>query len=424
MYKLTGVTKDYQKGRATVHALQGVDLVIEDGEWLAIQGPTGHGKTTLLQMLGGLDRPTSGVIEFDGHDLAQMRESQVTKIRASSIGFIFQTFNLIPTLSAQENVETALVPLGISAGARRDRALQSPEGARLWARAKNPAGGAFRRPAAAGGHRQGTGQGAQGAARRRANRQPGRGHEGRDHRAAGGSLAGPRADPGPDHARQLGRPPGPARRADAERQAVDQAGHQGRNHLTAQPGMAPAATRALGQGWGPLRPAAGSVRSISGGVCSVPAAAIRALGQRRGVFRARRCDPCAGSAAGCALQVWGRASSHQTALPESVRRAPQRTDSWLTTCSPRPRSSSSLACRSLGRAAESSWTSHTSPSSRTRRSAIDPWAYRTALVTSSEASSSAVGISSARPQRFSRLRTSMRARRADVSSAVSFQVTC
>jgi putative ABC transport system ATP-binding protein len=125
MYKLSGVTKDYQKGRTTVHALQGVDLVIEDGEWLTIQGPTGHGKTTLLQMLGGLDRPTSGIIEFDGQDLAQLRESQVTKVRANSIGFIFQTFNLIPTLSAQENVEAALVPLGIGAAERRERAVKS-----------------------------------------------------------------------------------------------------------------------------------------------------------------------------------------------------------------------------------------------------------------------------------------------------------
>jgi putative ABC transport system ATP-binding protein len=126
MYKLSGVTKDYQKGRSTVHALQGVDLVIEDGEWLTIQGPTGHGKTTLLQMLGGLDRPTSGIIDFAGQDLAQMRESQVTKVRATSIGFIFQTFNLIPTLSAQENVEAALVPLGgIGAKERRERAVKS-----------------------------------------------------------------------------------------------------------------------------------------------------------------------------------------------------------------------------------------------------------------------------------------------------------
>jgi putative ABC transport system ATP-binding protein len=137
MYKLTGVTKDYQKGRGTVHALQGVDLVIEDGEWLAIQGPTGHGKTTLLQMLGGLDRPTSGIIDFNGQDLAQMRESQVTKVRATSIGFIFQTFNLIPTLSAQENVETALVPLGISAADRRERAMKALADVGLGDRAKH-----------------------------------------------------------------------------------------------------------------------------------------------------------------------------------------------------------------------------------------------------------------------------------------------
>jgi putative ABC transport system ATP-binding protein len=137
MYKLTGVTKTYQKGRAIVHALQSVDLVIEDGEFLAVQGPTGHGKTTLLQMLGGLDRPTSGVVEFDGQDLAQMRESQVTNVRAASIGFIFQTFNLIPTLSAQENVEAALVPLGVSGGERRARAMQALEGVGLGDRAKH-----------------------------------------------------------------------------------------------------------------------------------------------------------------------------------------------------------------------------------------------------------------------------------------------
>src|SRR6266545_3180451 len=104
MYKLTGVTKRYQKGRATVDALAGVDLVIEDGEWLAIQGPTGHGKTALLRVLGGRDRPTSGIVEFDGQDLAALRETQVTKVRAVSMGFIFQTFNLIPTLRALENV--------------------------------------------------------------------------------------------------------------------------------------------------------------------------------------------------------------------------------------------------------------------------------------------------------------------------------
>src|SRR5579862_1715610 len=127
MYKLTGVTKNYQKGREVVQALRGVDLVIEDGEWLAIQGPTGHGKTTLLQMLGGLDRPTSGIVDFDGQDLAQLRETQLTKVRAEKIGFIFQTFNLVPTLSAQENVEAALVPLHVPAASRRSRAVAALE---------------------------------------------------------------------------------------------------------------------------------------------------------------------------------------------------------------------------------------------------------------------------------------------------------
>jgi putative ABC transport system ATP-binding protein len=121
MYKLSGVTKNYQKGRGTVAALRGVDLAIEDGEWLAIQGPTGQGKSTLLHILGGLDRPTSGLVEFDGRDLAQLREAEVTRVRAASIGFIFQTFNLIPTLTALENVEVALVPLHASAAARRQR---------------------------------------------------------------------------------------------------------------------------------------------------------------------------------------------------------------------------------------------------------------------------------------------------------------
>jgi putative ABC transport system ATP-binding protein len=125
MYRLTDVTKDYPKGRGVVHALQGVNLVIDDGEWLAIQGPTGHGKSTLLQILGALDRPTSGHVELDGQELTRLRESQLTRLRATSIGFIFQTFNLIPTLSAQENVEAALVPLGVDAEQRRERARQA-----------------------------------------------------------------------------------------------------------------------------------------------------------------------------------------------------------------------------------------------------------------------------------------------------------
>jgi len=137
MYTLTGVTKNYRKGRDTVHALSGVDLTVDDGEWLAIQGPTGHGKTTLLQLLGGLDRPTAGSVEFGGQDLATLTEAQLTKVRARAIGFVFQTFNLIPTLSAAENVETALVPLGTPTAQRRARAAQALASVGLADRARH-----------------------------------------------------------------------------------------------------------------------------------------------------------------------------------------------------------------------------------------------------------------------------------------------
>ncbi|MFE7468422.1 ABC transporter ATP-binding protein [Streptomyces sp. NPDC057499] len=125
MYTLRDVTKRYTRGKSTVDALAGVDLTIEDGGRLVIQGPTGGGKSTLLQMLGGLDRPTSGSIELDGVDLARLGEAKLTRVRARTIGFVFQSFNLIPTLTAQENVETALVPLGVRAAERRRRAAEA-----------------------------------------------------------------------------------------------------------------------------------------------------------------------------------------------------------------------------------------------------------------------------------------------------------
>ncbi len=137
MYTLKNVTKDYPKGRDVVHALRGVNLEITDGEWLSIQGPTGHGKSTLLQLLGGLDRATSGSLELDGRDLSTLGEGAMTRVRASSIGFIFQTFNLIPTLSAQENVETALVPLGVTNAARKSRAAEALASVGLADRARH-----------------------------------------------------------------------------------------------------------------------------------------------------------------------------------------------------------------------------------------------------------------------------------------------
>lgn len=125
MYEITGLTRTYAQGRSAVHALRDVDLHIDDGELVAVQGPTGGGKSTLLQMLGGLDRPTSGRVALDGTDLATMRDAALTAVRARTIGFVFQGFNLVPTLTAQEDVETALVPLRVAPVDRRARAARA-----------------------------------------------------------------------------------------------------------------------------------------------------------------------------------------------------------------------------------------------------------------------------------------------------------
>jgi putative ABC transport system ATP-binding protein len=137
MYTLTSVTKNYQKGRRTIAALRELNLVIDDGEWLAVQGRTGHGKTTLLQILGGLDRPSAGTVTFGGRDLSRLSEAQVTRLRAESIGFIFQTFNLVPTLSAAENVESALIPLRSRSAERRRRTLAALEAVGLGDRSRH-----------------------------------------------------------------------------------------------------------------------------------------------------------------------------------------------------------------------------------------------------------------------------------------------
>jgi putative ABC transport system ATP-binding protein len=123
MYELIDIHKTYRRGRAPVQALDGVDLTIDTGEFLAVQGPTGQGKSTLLLLLGGLDRPSSGRVLFEGRDLGTLSEAELARLRATEFGFVFQTFNLIPTLTAQENVETALVATGIQGKERHDLAL-------------------------------------------------------------------------------------------------------------------------------------------------------------------------------------------------------------------------------------------------------------------------------------------------------------
>ena len=111
-YQVNGAAKFFQRGSATVRALDGVDLMIEAGEFVALEGPSGSGKTTLLQLLGALDRPSDGDILFEGRDLARLPDNQLAALRLRSFGFVFQQFNLIPTLTAVENVEVKLAPVG------------------------------------------------------------------------------------------------------------------------------------------------------------------------------------------------------------------------------------------------------------------------------------------------------------------------
>lgn len=125
MYELTNVVKSYKTKRGTVNAMDDVTLSIKRGDLVSIQGPTGGGKSTLLQMLGGLDRPTSGSIQLDGQPIDRLGDRAMANVRAEKIGFVFQNYNLIPTLTALENVETALVPLGIAAEERRQKAMDA-----------------------------------------------------------------------------------------------------------------------------------------------------------------------------------------------------------------------------------------------------------------------------------------------------------
>ncbi|HEX7625584.1 MAG TPA: ABC transporter ATP-binding protein [Gaiellaceae bacterium] len=120
LYTLSGVTKFFQRGPTTVRALDGIDLEIVAGDFVAIEGPSGSGKTTLLQLLGALDRPSGGDVFFEGRDLAGLPDHELAALRLRSFGFVFQQFNLIPTLTAVENVEVKLAPVG----GDRARALQ------------------------------------------------------------------------------------------------------------------------------------------------------------------------------------------------------------------------------------------------------------------------------------------------------------
>src|ERR1035438_8693009 len=122
---IEGVTKLYQMGEETIHALRGVSLEIRRNEYLAIMGPSGSGKSTLMNMLGCLDTPTAGKYEFNGHDVAGMVDDELAEIRNREIGFVFQTFNLLPRSDALRNVELPLIYGGVPTHERHERARQT-----------------------------------------------------------------------------------------------------------------------------------------------------------------------------------------------------------------------------------------------------------------------------------------------------------
>lgn len=124
LIRLNDVTKTYNSRSVPVHALTGVTLRVEAGEFTAIVGPSGSGKTTLLNLVGGLDTPTDGTIVIDGSDITRMRGDDLIEFRLRHIGFVFQSYNLIPVLTARENVEFIMLLQGVKAAEREKRAME------------------------------------------------------------------------------------------------------------------------------------------------------------------------------------------------------------------------------------------------------------------------------------------------------------
>jgi putative ABC transport system ATP-binding protein len=122
LIELQDVARDYTLGETTIHALGGVTLDVDAGELLSVVGPSGCGKTTLLNLIGCIDQPTRGTVRFGGQDVAALSDARLADIRLHRIGFIFQTFNLVPVLSVRENVELPMVLARVPAGRRRQTA--------------------------------------------------------------------------------------------------------------------------------------------------------------------------------------------------------------------------------------------------------------------------------------------------------------
>jgi putative ABC transport system ATP-binding protein len=137
MIELRGVWRIFRQGEARVEALAGVDLRVEAGEYVAIVGPSGSGKSTLVNVMGGLERPTEGEVRVDGHALDRMSDRDLTVFRRRHVGVVFQFFNLLPTLSALENVALPLVLDGVPGRAATDRARGALTDVGLAARASH-----------------------------------------------------------------------------------------------------------------------------------------------------------------------------------------------------------------------------------------------------------------------------------------------
>jgi putative ABC transport system ATP-binding protein len=122
LIRIEGLHKTYHRGQEIVEALRGIDLMVEEGEFLTVMGPSGCGKSTLLHIIGGIDRPTAGRVVVDGVDLGSLDEEALTRFRREKVGFVFQFYNLLPTLTALQNVELPLIALGYPRVARRTMA--------------------------------------------------------------------------------------------------------------------------------------------------------------------------------------------------------------------------------------------------------------------------------------------------------------
>jgi len=135
--RLEDIWRTYDVGDEVVHALAGIDETVEDGEHVAIMGPSGSGKSTLLNILGCLDRPSKGRYELDGRQVAGLSKAELSEVRQKSIGYIFQSYHLVPRLTALENVELPMIFAGVPRPERRERAARALEAVDLSDRARH-----------------------------------------------------------------------------------------------------------------------------------------------------------------------------------------------------------------------------------------------------------------------------------------------